>query len=211
MQLLSEQIVREVDSVEGYTRWAETYDLELNPLIAVEGPRVESILKGLPMRTAIDAGAGTGRHAIVLAKRGVAVTAVDESPEMLAVAREKAARAGLEIDFRIGSLDDRLPADDDRFDFLVCALTLSHIPDIDHAVSECARVVRPGGSILSQTFTRTLPMAWAGRPSSEGRGRPTRCRSPAQPLRLSQFLSGGRAVRSQASWKYLWETRPLGR
>ena len=148
MQLLSEQIVREVDSVEEYTRWAETYDLELNPLIAVEGPRVESILKGLPMRTAIDAGAGTGRHAIVLAKRGVAVTAVDESPEMLAVAREKAARAGLEIDFRIGSLDDRLPADDDQFDFLVCALTLSHIPDIDHAVSECARVVRPGGSIL---------------------------------------------------------------
>ena len=148
IQLLSEQTIQEVDSVEGYARWAETYDLELNPLIAVEGPGVQAILNKIPMRTAIDAGAGTGRHAMVLAQRGVAVTAVDQSPEMLAVAREKSARAGLEIDFRIGSLEDWLPADDDQFDFLVCALTLSHIPDIEHAVRECARVVRPGGSIL---------------------------------------------------------------
>ena len=148
MQLLSEQTAHEVDSVEGYTRWAETYDLELNPLIAAEEPRVQAILNEMPMCTAIDVGAGTGRHAMFLARRGVAVTAVDQSPEMLAVARRNASRAGLEIDFRIGSLDDRLPVDDDQFDFLVCALTLSHIPDIGHAVSECARVVRPGGSIL---------------------------------------------------------------
>ena len=53
------------------------------------------------------------------------MTAVDPSPEMLAVAREKAARAVLEVDFRIGNLGDRLRADDDQFDFLVCALTLS--------------------------------------------------------------------------------------
>ena len=148
IQLSSEQTTEEVDSIEGYARWAETYDLELNPLIAVEGPRVQAILNQIPMRTALDAGAGTGRHAIALAQRGVAVTAVDQSPDMLAIARGKSARAGLEIDFRIGSLEDRLPAEDDQFDFLVCALTLSHIPDIEHAVRECARVVRSGGSLL---------------------------------------------------------------
>ena len=148
IELLSEQTTQEVDLIEGYARWAETYDLELNPLIAVEEPRVQAILNQIPMRTALDAGAGTGRHAIALAQRGVAVTAVDQSPDMLAVAREKAARAGLEIDFRTGSLEDRLPLGDDQFDFLVCALTLSHIPGIDHAVRECVRVVKPGGSIL---------------------------------------------------------------
>ena len=144
----SEQTTHHVDAVEGYARWAETYDLVLNPLIAAEGPRAQAIFNEVPMRTAIDVGAGTGRHTIVLARRGVAVTAVGPSPEMLAVAREKAARAGLEIDFRTGSLDHRLPEGDDQYDFLVCALTLSHIPDIDHAVRECARVVRTGGSIL---------------------------------------------------------------
>ena len=148
MHLSSEQTTHHVDAVEGYAIWAETYDLVLNPLIAAEGSRAHAIFNEVPMRTAIEVGAGTGRHAIALARRGVAVTAVDPSPEMLAVAREKATRAGLEIDFRIGSLDDRLPGDDGQFDFLVCALTLSHIPDIEHAVRECARVVRIGGSIL---------------------------------------------------------------
>ena len=148
IQLLSEHIVRDADAVEGYAAWAQTYDLEVNPLIAAEEPRVQRIFKEVPMSTAIDIGAGTGRHAIVLAKRGVAVTAVDQSPEMLSVARQKAAREGLEIDFRTGSLDDRLPSEDEHFDFLVCALALSHVPDIDHAVRECARVVKEGGSLL---------------------------------------------------------------
>ena len=148
VQLLSEHIVLDADAVEGYAAWAQTYDLEVNPLIAAEGPRVRRIFNEAPMSTAIDVGAGTGRHAIVLAKRGVAVTAVDQSPEMLAVAREKAAREGLEIDFRIGSLDDRLPSEDEHYDFLVCALALSHVRDIGHAVRECARVVKKGGSLL---------------------------------------------------------------
>ena len=148
MHLSSEQAIHDINTAEGYARWAETYDLVLNPLIAVEGPRAQAILDKVPMRTAIDVGAGTGRHAIALARRGVAVTAVDPSAEMLAVAREKATQAGLEIDFRIGSLDDRLPADDDQFDFLICALTLSHLPNIEHAVRECAQVVRTGGSML---------------------------------------------------------------
>lgn len=148
IQLSSEHIVRDVDAVEGYAKWAQTYDLEVNPLIAAEEPRVQRIFSDTPVRTAIDVGSGTGRHAIELAKRGAAVTAVDQSSEMLAVAREKAARQGLVIDFRIGSLDDRLPAEDGQFDLLVCALTLSHVPDIEHAVRECVRVVRKGGSVL---------------------------------------------------------------
>ena len=148
IQLSSEHIVREVDAVEGYATWAQTYDLEVNPLIAAEEPRVQRVFNEVPMHTAMDVGAGTGRHAIELAKQGVAVTAVDQSSEMLAVAREKAAHQGLGIDFRIGSLDDRLPADDGQFDLLVCAQTLSHVPDIEHAVRECVRVVKKGGSIL---------------------------------------------------------------
>ena len=144
----SEMEIHEVDIAEGYARWAESYDSELNPLIAVEGPLVESIVRKVPMRSAIDVGAGTGRHALALAGRGVAVTAVDPSPEMLDIARRKAAKAGLGIDFRRAAIDEGLPAEDGRFDLLICALTLSHVRDFDEAVRECARVVRPGGAIL---------------------------------------------------------------
>ena len=143
-----EMELHEVDIAKGYSRWAESYDSELNPLIAVEGPLVESIVRDMPMRSAIDVGAGTGRHALALAGRGVAVMAIDPSPEMLDIARRKAAKAGLGIDFRRAAIDEGLPAEDGRFDLLICALTLSHVRDIDEAVRECARVVRPGGAIL---------------------------------------------------------------
>ena len=100
------------------------------------------------MESAIDVGAGTGRHTLALASRGVAVTAVDPSLEMLAMARQKAEASGLNIDFRLAAIEEGLPAEDSQFDFLICALTLCHVADIAQAVRECARVVRPGGSIL---------------------------------------------------------------
>ena len=146
--LESEMEVHEVGVSEGYARWAESYDNEVNPLIAAESIVVEGIVREIPMRSAMDVGAGTGRHATALAGRGVAVTAVDPSPEMLAIARRKAEAAGLGIDFHIGALEEGLPSEDGQFDFLICALTLSHVTDIAQAVRECARVVRPGGSIL---------------------------------------------------------------
>lgn len=146
--LESEMEVHEVNIAEGYARWAESYDNEINPLIAVEATLVEGLVREFPMRSAMDVGAGTGRHALSLAGRGVAVTAVDPSPEMLAIARRKAAAAGLHVDFHVAAIEEGLPAEDDQFDFLICALTLCHVADIDQAVRECARVVRPGGSIL---------------------------------------------------------------
>ena len=148
VQLASEMEVHEVDVAEGYARWAEFYDLELNPLIAVEGPLVESIVRDIPMESAIDVGAGTGRHTLALASGGVAVTAVDPSLEMLAMARQKAKASGLNINFRLAAIEEGLPAEDSQFDFLICALTLCHVMDIAQAVRECARVVRSGGSIL---------------------------------------------------------------
>ena len=172
---------------------------------------MQAIFNEVPMCTAIDVGAGTGRHAIVLARRGVAVTAVDPSPAMMAVARDKAARAGLEIDFRIGSLDDRLPADDDQFDFLVCALTLSHIPDIEHAVRECARVVRTGGSILISAIHPDVAngLGWTARAQKPGRDVQSAVRG-SHPLGLSQFDNRGPVVRSRALRKFLLETRQSG-
>ena len=146
--LASEMEVHEVGVAEGYARWAESYDREVNPLIAVEGTLVESIVRDIPMRSAMDVGAGTGRHALALAGRGVAVTAVDPSPEMLTIARRKAEASGLNIDFRLAAIEEGLPSEDSQFDFLICALTLCHVMDIAQAVRECARVVRSGGSIL---------------------------------------------------------------
>ncbi len=139
---------KEVGTLEGYNLWASTYDIEKNPLIVIEEPRVDEIVERLPITRALDVGAGTGRHTLKLARRGVQVTALDRSPGMLAVARSTTQREGLPIEFRQASIHDGLPFDSESFDFVICALVLSHELDLFGTVQELHRVLQPGGHLL---------------------------------------------------------------
>ena len=132
-----------LDARSGYARWADTYDQPGNPLISAEQPVVRNILDALPPGDALDAACGTGRHARRLAELGHRVIGVDGSPEMLARARADLPHC----DFRDGDLTS-LPIDTNSVDAAVCALALEHVADLDVAVSELARVVRPGGRIV---------------------------------------------------------------
>lgn len=62
----------------------------------------------------LDAGCGYGRHTVGLARRGYRVIGVDASPEMIMLARERAENADMEIDFKLGRIEDfklKEPAD----------------------------------------------------------------------------------------------------
>ena len=144
--------LQEVSTQGGYALWAASYDQEKNPLIAVEEPHIDRMLASLPFTRALDVGTGTGRYAFKLARRGANVTAIDQSAEMLAVARRTAQSEGLSIDFRLASLEDGLPFRSDGFDLLMCALTLCHVLDLAAAVQEFARVLREGGYLLITDF-----------------------------------------------------------
>lgn len=150
--LPAEEEVREVSALEGYAVWAARYDHEPNPLIAAEEPVVDTLLEALPIASVLDVATGTGRYALKLARRGAIVTAIDQSTEMLAVAREAARAAGLAIDFHEGSLGEGLPFATEQFDLVVCALALCHVPDLVGAVAEFGRVLRPGGHLLITDF-----------------------------------------------------------
>lgn len=152
MYLSGESQTIEVDIQEGYAIWSRFYDTEDNALIAVEEPYVESIISSLSITEALDVGTGTGRHAIKLAKSGAKVTAIDASPEMLAVARQKASREGVEIDFQLASLNDGLPFDDEKYDFVISGLMLCHIPDLRQALHEFRRVLKSNGTLLITDF-----------------------------------------------------------
>jgi ubiquinone/menaquinone biosynthesis C-methylase UbiE len=150
--LLAAEYQRAVSTQEGYAIWSATYDSEKNSLIAVEEAHVNALLGTLAITTALDVGAGTGRYALQLAKRGVAVSAIDFSPEMMQVARQAAQEEGLTIDFRHGSISDDLPFASHRFDFVICALMLCHVSDLAHAFQEFYRVLQPGGYLLISAF-----------------------------------------------------------
>jgi ubiquinone/menaquinone biosynthesis C-methylase UbiE len=134
---------RPITTAEGYAAWSGGYDQQPNDLIDAEQPVMRRILDGLPAGTALDAACGTGRHAAYLSSLGHAVIGVDICPQMLDVARAKVGGA----DFREGELHE-LPVADQSADLIVCALALTHVPDLGPVLAEFARVLRPGGHLV---------------------------------------------------------------
>ncbi len=135
--------VPELDVAAGYASWAATYDSMSNALIRAEEPLVRAATHDLPIGSALDAACGTGRHAAWLSAAGHATVGIDATPEMLEVARQRVPTA----EFRLGDFT-ALDTSDDSFDFAICALALTHLPDPSPAIVELARVVRPGGRIV---------------------------------------------------------------
>ena len=98
---------------------------------------------GLSAGRAVDVACGTGRHLTRLAELGHHVVGVDQSPQMLEVARQKMPHARLWL----GAMG-RLPVRSASSDLTVCSLALEHELDPEPAVAELARVTRVGGRVL---------------------------------------------------------------
>ena len=75
------------------------------------------------------------------------VTGVELSPAMLAIAKQRAADLGRDVDLHTGDAE-ALPFDQAAFDTVVCALSLCTIPDPVAAIGEMKRVLVPGGRLL---------------------------------------------------------------
>src|SRR4051794_31456089 len=116
---------------EGYGQWAPFYDEPGNQLLDLEQPVVWEILDGLPAGVALDAACGTGRHSARLASLGHTVIGVNVTPQMLEVARRKVPQG----EFVEGDLH-ALPLDDDSVDLVVCAIAVSHVPDLAPVFAE---------------------------------------------------------------------------
>lgn len=141
----------ELSVTDGYAVWAEHYDAEKNPLIFLEEPAMLALLGEVAGKDVLDAACGTGRWALRMAEMGARVWGVDATAEMLAIAQAKQAGNCHKADFMLGSVT-KLPFVDGSFDLVTCALALSHVADLQSAISEFARVLRPGGQVLISDF-----------------------------------------------------------
>jgi 2-polyprenyl-6-hydroxyphenyl methylase/3-demethylubiquinone-9 3-methyltransferase len=103
----------------------------------------------------LDVGCGGGLLAEEFARMGFSVTGVDCSVPTLAVAREHAARGGLEITYTEGSAE-ALPFESHAFDVISCCDVLEHVDSPQAVLAEIARVLRPGGVFLFDTINRSL-------------------------------------------------------
>lgn len=117
-----------------------------------ERPAMRSLLPEVRGKRVLDAGCGPGVYAEWLVARGAEVVAVDVSPKMVALARQ---RLGAAATVRQADLAQPLPfLDAAAFDVVLCPLVLEYIEDWDRTFAEFYRVLRPGGHLV---FSVTHP------------------------------------------------------
>lgn len=94
----------------------------------------------------LEVAVGTGLN-LPLYAEAVRLTGLDLSPEMLQIAKDRAAELSRDVDLREGDAHD-LPFENGSFDTVVCTYSLCNIPDPAKALAEMVRVLRPQGRLI---------------------------------------------------------------
>ena len=131
-----------IDPQSAYALWAPSYPPRPhNALMELEQRTVLELLPDLRGLTVLDAGCGSGRYLREIGTRGGRAIGVDLSPAMLARARE--------VTPQIAHADIRaLPFIARSIDVVICGLVLGDVDELDVALAEIARVLRPGGAVI---------------------------------------------------------------
>jgi len=142
-------------------RWAPYYDLAVNLTTVGHAPRLRKLTVDNalinPGDSVLDVGCGTGEVTLLAKTRAKdgKVYGIDPAPEMIDVARKKAARKKLDVDFRVGVIES-LPFPDSSLDVVTSSLMMHHLPeDLKvRGLAETYRVLKPGGRLLIADFMR---------------------------------------------------------
>ena len=101
----------------------------------------------------LEVGCGIGVDSIRLARCGFDVTALELTDSAVAVAREFARARGVDVDFQIASAES-LPFEDETFDAAFSFGVLHHTPQVEKAVAELWRVLKPGAHAYVMLYHR---------------------------------------------------------
>jgi len=142
-----------------HKEWESDYlNPEIDELYDFLVGRIIRELGAMPEDDILDAGCGYCYHAIRFANAGLSVTAIDFSPAALAAAATNLAAKKMIDRISLQQSDLRkLAFENDTFSFINCWGVLMHIPEVENALAELARVLKPGGRIaIMENNVRSL-------------------------------------------------------
>ena len=131
-------------------------------LHALNPPRLRYVAEraSLAGTQVLDVGCGGGLLSEALAGEGAAVTAIDLAPELIKVARLHRLETGVEVDYRLQSVEALASERPASFDVVTCMEMLEHVPDPGAIIEACSTLLKPGGRLFVSTLNRT-PAAFA--------------------------------------------------
>jgi 2-polyprenyl-3-methyl-5-hydroxy-6-metoxy-1,4-benzoquinol methylase len=147
---------RGYEAEEFYAHLAADYDAMtgFEHRFVTERPFFRLLVERFDIRTAMDAGSGSGFHSLLLAQLGVAVTAVDASQAMLDQLSRHAEHLGVHVTPVRSTFQELDRTVDTRHDAVFClGNSLSHLltpADLDKSLRSFAAVLRPGGKLILQ-------------------------------------------------------------
>lgn len=144
---------RGLDPKQGYARYAHEYDELEKFWDSFEQDKLAPYIAEAKGKKVLDAGAGTGRITLRLHEAGAQVTALDISPEMLALLHQK----NPEIEVVEGDMEN-MPFEDGTFDMVFSSLAMVHLKKVDKFLDECYRVVKDGGLAVLTNIHYRKPM-----------------------------------------------------
>ena len=137
-------------------RWWDP-ESEFRPLHEINPLRLSWIAEaagGLSGKDVLDVGCGGGILAEAMAASGAIVTGIDLSEKALGVAQLHRLESGVAVEYRLIAAEDLASAEPASFDVVTCMELLEHVPDPASTVAACARLVRPGGTVIFSTLNR---------------------------------------------------------
>lgn len=140
---------------ESFQKRAAQYD---NIVTAYIGERELRCIRHLvpPGRLVLDYGCGTGRSALDHARRGCIVTAYDISPNMLAVAKNKASQRELQLEFS-STLQDLAGR---KWPVVTCIGVFDYYPDPRSFLRELSQYLEEGGKLIVTWPNALSPFGW---------------------------------------------------
>jgi 2-polyprenyl-3-methyl-5-hydroxy-6-metoxy-1,4-benzoquinol methylase len=148
--LKSKEVERFLAKPDIHQQWVSAYrTAENEPFFEQAFDYIARVLNAPKNSTFLDAGCGTCAHSIRLANLGFLVQAVDLSESVLKEAEANVKAKGLETKISIRREDIcSLSFEDETFSYILCWGVLMHIPDLEAAISELTRVLKPGGALV---------------------------------------------------------------